>query len=75
MDKYDKDAEFCDPVLRCDSCSRLIRIETLKTLGMCECGNRKVRTLQIFNDQEKAQMVEWGIDPAFLALFDGRTDV
>ncbi len=75
MDKYDKDAEFADPVVRCDSCSIIIRTETLKKLGMCECGNRKIRTLQIFNEAEKAQMIEWGIDPAFIALFEGRTDV
>jgi hypothetical protein len=75
MDMYDKDTEFADPVVRCDSCSRIIRVESLRELGMCSCGNRKIRNLQIFNEQEKAQMLEWGIDPVFLALFEGRKDV
>jgi hypothetical protein len=75
MEKYDKDAEFADPVVRCDSCSRIILTEKIRKLGMCECGNRKVRSLQIFNPEEKAKMVAWGVDPEFLALFEGRTDV
>ena len=75
MDKYDKDAPFNDPVVRCDSCNKIIRLETLKDLGMCSCGNRKIRNLQTFSKEEEAQMLEWGVDPAFLALFGWRGDV
>lgn len=72
--KYGKDGPFEDPVVRCDSCAKLIRTETLRGLGSCECGNRKVRNLLVFNDAERAQMVEWGVDPDFLALFGEHKD-
>ena len=75
MDKYDKDAPFNDPVVRCDSCNKIIKLETLKDLGMCPCGNRKIRNLQTFSKEEEAQMLEWGVDPTFLALFAWRNDV
>lgn len=75
MEKYDKDAAFADPVVRCDSCNTIILVETLKKLGMCKCGNRKVRNLQIMDDKEFEQMKAWGVDPDFLALFAERTDV
>jgi hypothetical protein len=75
MDKYDKDQEFCDPVVRCDSCSKVILTKTLRMLGMCTCGNRKVRSLQTYTSDELAQMIAWDIDPKFIALFEGRTDV
>ena len=69
---YGKDDPFQDPVLRCDSCAELLFAEDLKKHGMClKCGNRKVRNLQSFNDDEKARMVERGIDPKFLELFEG----
>lgn len=69
LSKYGKDAEFQDPVVRCDSCLKIIRLESLRQLGMCECGNRKVRNMQTYNEAEEAQMKEWGVDPDFLALF------
>lgn len=69
QEMYGKDAAFSDPVVRCDSCSKIIRVETLKKLGMCECGNRKIRNLQAFTPEEGKQMEEWGVDPDFLALF------
>lgn len=75
MNKYHKDAPFCDPVLRCDSCNQIILDETLKVLGRCKCGNRKVRNLQTFTDAERKQMEEWGIDPEFLAQFEEVPDV
>jgi hypothetical protein len=67
--KYGKDAPFTDPVVRCDSCNKIIRSSTLRKLGMCECGNRKIRNLQTFTPEERKQMEEWGIDPDFLAQF------
>ncbi len=53
--------EFNDPVLRCDSCNELVKRTTLHKLGNCgKCGNKRVRNLTVFNDEEKAQMEAWG---------------
>lgn len=52
---------FTDPVVRCDSCQALIKRETLYKLGNCDkCGNKRVRNLTVFNDEERDQMIEWG---------------
>ena len=68
--KYHKDSEFTDPVLRCDSCSDLVRLEDLKKQGKCHCGNRKVRSLLTIKDEaELAQMREWNTDKDFMKLF------
>ena len=71
VDKYGKDAPFCDPVVRCDSCSKIIQTATLRQLGMCSCGNRKIRNLQTFTPEEMQQMETWGVDPDFFAMFQG----
>jgi len=69
--KYSKDGPVNDPVMRCDSCVKIIRTETLKNIGKCpHCGNRKVRSLQTFSSLERDKMVKWNIDPAFLAIFE-----
>lgn len=73
--KYHKDGDFADPVVRCDSCAKIIRTVTLKSLGSCSCGNRKVRNLLAFNSDERAQMDAWGIDPEFMALFEEHKEV
>lgn len=53
--------DFIDPVLRCDSCNKLVRRVTLHKLGCCNlCGNKRIRALDVFNADEKAQMIEWG---------------
>ena len=55
------EGEFNDPVLRCDSCNQLVKRTTLHNLGACgHCGNKRVRALDIFNEDEKAQIEEWG---------------
>lgn len=70
MNKYDKDAPFTDPVVRCDSCSKIVQTKTLRELGCCpNCGNRKVRNLTVFNSEELTQMKDWGVDPEFLNIF------
>ncbi len=52
---------FDDPVLRCDSCNKLIKRKTLHTIGACShCGNKRIRNVTLFNGEEKAQMEEWG---------------
>ena len=72
LPKYHKDREFMDPVVRCDSCSKIIRTTTLAELGMCKCGNRRVRNLMTFDQGEYKQMQRWDIDPDFLAQFTAR---
>ena len=72
--KYSKDGEFTDPVIRCDSCSRILKVEKLKEIGSCICGSRKVRNLLGFSGPEHSQMQDWGIDPDFLKLFES-TDI
>lgn len=69
--KYDKDGDFTDPVVRCDSCARIVQTRDLHKHGLCpHCGNRKVRNLLAFNEDERKQMEEWGVDPDFLAVFE-----
>ena len=71
MASYSKDGDFTDPVIRCDSCSKIALTKELKRLGCCpSCGNRKVRNLLVFNGEELAQMKEWGVAPDFLAKFE-----
>ncbi len=66
--------EFTEPVLRCDSCQALVRRTTLRQFGSCnKCGNRRVRNLVLFNDEEKAQMDKWGFAD-FTAEFEGVAD-
>jgi len=69
--RYSKDGPFNDPVLRCDSCSKLVRHVVLTQMGKCpHCGSRKVRKMDTFNSEELKQMQEWGIDQDYLALFE-----
>jgi rRNA maturation endonuclease Nob1 len=71
MAKYSKDGDFTDPVVRCDACSKITLTRELKRIGCCPtCGNRKVRNLLVFNEQELAQMKDWGVDPDFIAVFE-----
>jgi hypothetical protein len=70
--RYGKDAPFEDPVVRCDSCVRMIFRDELKKHGKCvRCGNRKVRNCDTFTQEEFDLMRERGVDPVFLALFEG----
>jgi hypothetical protein len=68
--KFGKDAPFNDPVVRCDSCAVLIQRERIHKLGMCECGNRRVRNVVAMTPEEWDKVKSWdGIDPDWLALF------
>ena len=50
-----------EPVLRCDSCNTLVELKVLHKLGSCsKCGNKRVKSLTIFNDEERAQIESWG---------------
>ena len=70
---YDPKAQvpFADPVVKCDSCSALIRREAVRDIGSCtKCGNRRIRNCLVLTTEDMAQCKEWGIDPDFLALFE-----
>tara|TARA_R110000751_G_scaffold208951_7_gene312827 strand:- start:993 stop:1196 length:204 start_codon:yes stop_codon:yes gene_type:complete len=57
-------------VFRCDSCSILVRRETLTTLAACpKCGNRRVRNIQVFGEDERKQLEDWGFHD-FIAEFE-----
>ena len=61
--------EFSDPILRCDSCSALVRRTTPHNLGSCDkCGNKRMRALDIFNEDEQMQIKNWGFED-FLSEF------
>ena len=63
---------FQDPVVRCMDCNKILKREVLHIIGKCpHCGAIKCRNLQVYNSEEAGQMKEWGIDPDFLALFEG----
>jgi len=73
--KYDKTSEFLDPVVRCDSCQKIIKRETIHKCGLCPgCGNKRVRNVLAFNDEELKQTIEWNIDPEFTDLFERVSD-
>jgi uncharacterized CHY-type Zn-finger protein len=73
MKKYDKDGSFSDPVVRCDSCQKLLERSDIQKYGCCKhCGGRKIRNVLVFSPEEKREMEQWGIDPDFLALFEGK---
>ena len=74
--KYSKDKEFREPVLRCDQCQALLLLTDLHKRGMCiHCGSTKVRNVRVMNDDDMKQVTEWAesgeIDRDWLLLFDG----
>ncbi len=72
MPEYDiNDPEgFKDPVVRCDSCAKLVLVETIHKNKMCNhCGNLRFRIVSNFSEVELEKMKEKNIDPKFLALF------
>lgn len=74
--KYSDDGPFKDPVVRCDKCHKLMLTASVKSLGMCEhCGNRRVKKVSIFNEDELAQISKWGVDPDWIALFGPKQEV
>ena len=61
---------FTDPVVRCDSCSTIIKATLLRSLGSCStCGNKRVRDVTVFDQDEYDQIKAWGFTD-FLACFE-----
>lgn len=55
--------EGLDPVLRCDSCQKLVQLVTLHKLGCCPgCGNKRIRNLTVMSERELNQVREWGFE-------------
>lgn len=58
--KYSKDGAFEEPVVRCDSCTRLILVALLRRLGMCpDCSNTRVRNVRTLNDADQEIVKKW----------------
>ena len=61
---------FLDPVVRCQTCSEIVKTKSLLKIGGCpKCGNKRVGALRVFNQEEWDKMKEWGIDPEFYEQF------
>ena len=64
-----------DPVFRCDSCHVLVLLKTLHKVGSCpKCGNKRMRNVTVFSDEEKKQMETWNLQE-FLSDFSEVADV
>lgn len=75
MKKYDPKGTFTDPVVRCDKCLKIIKTNSIAKFGRCKhCGGRKVSALSMMNEQEFKQLKDWGIDPDYIALWEGVED-
>lgn len=69
---YIKQNDFQDPVVRCDSCQALVHRRHVHKMGCCpECGNRRFRNVLTLKEGEMAKLKVEGIDPEFIALFEG----
>ena len=75
MKKYDPDAAFEDPVVRCCDCQTLIFREAIRKYHGCpKCGNKRVRNVLNMTETEMAKLKKKGVDPEFIALFEGVED-
>jgi len=65
---------FSDPVLRCDSCTRLVKATQLRKVGACPlCGNKRMRNVTVFDDAERKQLLSWDMR-SFVAEFEPQPD-
>lgn len=72
-DKYGMDAPFEDPLVRCDGCKKMILFRGFMEVGRCpECGSNRIRNLQLMTQVEHDMALKWGVDPDFMALFEGK---
>ena len=58
-DKYSHDGEFREPLVRCDSCSKLNFLEDLTRRAMCSCGNLRVRNVTSLTKRELKKVKKW----------------
>ena len=72
LDAFDNtvDDGGIDPVLRCDSCNKLVKLSTLHKLGACgKCGNKRVRNINNMTDKDRKKIQKWGFGE-FLEKFE-----
>ena len=85
MNKY-SGKEFCDPVIRCDNCSKITHRKFLSTFGGCyHCGNKRFSAIRAMSEEEynglKDETLEIGIkkpykiDPEFFEIFEPAKEV
>ena len=68
---FSDDGPFSDPIVRCDSCSKLVMIELIGKIGKCPyCGRAKFWKVRTFSQRELEWMKERDVDPDFLKLFE-----
>lgn len=62
---------FTDPVLRCDSCNKIVLRGTITALGLCNhCGNKRFRPVDVIGELELMQIKKLDGAEAFLELFE-----
>lgn len=50
-----------DPAVRCDSCQKILMADELVKVGCCpHCGNRRIRSITVCNEDELQQLLDWG---------------
>jgi len=50
-----------EPVLRCDSCNKIVTRKSLHKVGACKfCGNKRVKNVTVFNEVERDAMIVMG---------------
>ena len=72
-EKYSKELSI-EPVLICDSCTKVLLLTDLSKAGHCDnCGNKRVRSCLALNDENAAIVHGWimhgKLDPLWLELF------
>ncbi len=58
-DKYSHDGEFIEPLVRCDSCAKLMFSKKLTNQGSCDCGNTRVRNITKLSKKELKKVTKW----------------
>lgn len=75
MQKYSKDGDFKEPILKCESCNKVVLLTDLRKIGMCPfCGNTRVRNIRTMTEEDMTTVKRWieegKCDPEWLALFE-----
>jgi len=58
-DRYSHDGEFKEPLVRCDSCAKLMFSKKLSQQGSCDCGNTRVRNITKLSKKELNKVTKW----------------
>ena len=66
---------FTDPVLRCDSCNKIVTKNVITKLGLCNhCGNKRFRAVDVISELELIQIKKLDGADDFLELFEEVND-